>query len=129
MSLRPGLTALLDGVGVPVEVGGAPDSEPPAYAVLYTSPGRIDLDSVAAAPDGMHTAFQVTSVSLRDPREAESVAERCRDALVGRRPVASGWVTGLVVHVASSPVTRDDDRPDTSVWFCTDSYEVLAARA
>jgi hypothetical protein len=61
--------------------------------------------------------------------QAEWIAARCRDALAGRVLTVPSWNLGPVKHDGSQFVRRDDDRPDTLVFFGTDQYSVQAARA
>lgn len=128
MSLRDGLVALLGGSPFTVYDEGVPASPAARYAVLWSSAGVLSAQDAAHTPDLLLMPFQVTSVG-RGPAEAEAVAADQRDRLVGNAPTASGWVAGPVEHVSSLPTRRDDDRPDESVFFTVDTYQVRAARA
>lgn len=133
MSLRGALTALIQVPGLTVYDAGVPDDVrladlPDRYAVLYAGAGLVTAGDVAFTPNLLTQSLQVTSVGT-GAAEAEWVARQVRDALVGSRPSAAGWVTGPVVHVGSEIVRRDEDRPDRTVWFAVDRYDVMAARA
>lgn len=110
---------------VPVDAQGRPLVQ--RYAVLYASPGLRSADDLGRTADRHTFPWQVTSVG-QSREQVEWVAIRCRDALLDEPLVEAGWQIGIVEHLTSSQIRRDDDIPGDSVFYGVDTYELTATR-
>lgn len=97
------------------------------YAVLHITPGALSADDVAGRYDLLQQRFQVTSVGTSS-EQAEWVADRSRDALLGVVPRLDGWQCGPISAYEPEPIQPDRDRPDRVLFFTTCSYVFHAAR-
>ena len=109
---------------VPVDDNGRPLSQ--RYAVLYAAPADRDRDGLNASSDLYVYRWQVTSVGL-DARQAEWVAERCRDALLDQRFDLNGQISPAE-HTSSVPIRRDDDVPGGVLFYAIDTYRLTTTR-
>lgn len=109
---------------VPVDDQGKPLSQ--RYAVLYAAPADRDRDGFNSSSDLFVYRWQVTSVGL-DARQAEWVAERCRDSLVDAPIVVNGQ-SSPVEHTSSVPIRRDDDIPGGVLFYAIDTYRLTTTR-
>lgn len=127
MSVRAALLDVLRAV-VPTYDGDAKGATDQRYAVLYPSPGRRSAEDVAGTYDLLEYRFTVVSVSLgasASPQQAEWVAGRTSDALIGTVLTVPGLSCGPIEQYEPTPITRDDDLPETT--FYTSSQYVLHA--
>lgn len=122
--------------GSPVFDGHVPATPPRRYAVLYPDTGKRENTSVCGSSADGVLRFQVTTVAADDPaapgnvrRQCTWLAERIRDALVGRVIVCDGWVCGPVEHTLTLPVRSDDSLVDRSAVVAVDQYVIHADRA
>ncbi|MFF7191770.1 hypothetical protein ACFZAR_43015 [Streptomyces sp. NPDC008222] len=105
------VTAALEGAGLTVYLGGAPqdvsptDSEP--FVVLYPEPGRPQAASLADDRTAFSAVVQLTCVALRAD-QALWVSDRSAAALSTVLAVA-GRVSWKPESLDGQPVKRDDD--------------------
>lgn len=106
---RDAVKAALEGAGLAVGLGGAPDPLPASrmYTALYFDPGRSLRESLADGRTDFETLFQVTCVA---PTEEQClwVADRARTGLHGPLTVA-GRQAWRPEEQGGPPVQRDDD--------------------
>lgn len=106
---RDAVVAALEGVGLTVGLGAAPDPAPAAglYAVLYMSPGQVMSESLADQRTDMQVMFQVTCVGA-DEERCLWAADKARAALHPPLTV-TGRKAFRVEELGGPPMLRDDD--------------------
>lgn len=108
---RDAVLAALEGVGLTVGKGRAPDAadipSSGAYAVLYFAPGQSESESLADQRTDFSGPFQVTCVG---PTEEIClwVADRVRQGLFAA-PLVAGRQAYRPREEGGPPVQRDDD--------------------
>lgn len=100
------------------------------YAIVRSNGGVRTSDDLAGTQSVHVTSVWVTVVAQGSTSAGASEVEvgarclwavqRCQSALVGWRPSA-GW---RPQHVASQPLTRDDDLPDRTVVYAVDQWSL-----
>lgn len=125
MSVRAAVLAALrttvqtgDGEGLPLA----------RYAVLHVAPARRSAEDVAGTYVLREHRFTVISVGTTT-EQAEWVATRSADALVGLVLTVPGLVCGPIEAYQPTNIVRDDDRPDTDVFYTSCAYVMHAALA
>jgi hypothetical protein len=106
---RDAIKEALEGVGLAVGLGVAPDPAPAAglYAVLYMSPGQTMSESLADQRTDMQVMFQVTCVGA-DEERCLWVVDKVRRALHPRLEV-TGRKAFRAEELGGPPMLRDDD--------------------
>lgn len=113
----------LEGAGLTVYMGGAPDSPTHPYVAVYTDAGRGGFTSLSHDTDQWMHLFQTTSVGM-DHTQALWAAEKVRTALAGVSLTVAGWSTGRIEHIMSAPVAVDYDAP-TNVRYKFDQWRYV----
>ncbi|MFP3986879.1 hypothetical protein U9R90_05130 [Streptomyces sp. E11-3] len=113
---RDAVVAALEGVGLVVGLGVAPDPVPDSgmYAVVHMSPGRSVSESLADVRSDFDGLMQVTAVGP-DQERCLWVADKVRAALYGPLTVA-GRVAYRPEELGGPPAVRDDD-VSPPLWF------------
>jgi len=106
---RDAVVAALEGVGLTVGLGEAPDPAPAGglYAVLFMSPGQVLTESLADQRTNMQVMFQVTCVGP-DEERCLWVVDRVHQALHPVLTVA-GRKAFRAEELGGPPMLRDDD--------------------
>ena len=95
----------------PVGRGKKPTGAGQNYYVLYTLDAALDEPDLADMNDGLSPVYQVTSVSgpdpskpgsVGDPDQAEWMADKAREVLLGRDPVTGLWLHPLNIPGVST---------------------------
>lgn len=134
MSVADAVLALAKAAVAPVVVydGKVPDAPADRYVVLYSDPGTRFSETVTATSDLTRVRFQLTYVGrgLQAARPVvESLAEKCRNALLDVTPTMAGWQFGPIQHEGSRPLDVDPDDPSAIVLSFADSFVLLGSRA
>lgn len=92
------------------------------YAVLHLAPGLRTSEGLCNTADRDDLDFQVTCVGA-SPRGCRWVAARMET--LAPRVLSVDGAEALVTQVGSTPIRRDTDRPDVTVFYGTGSFTIL----
>lgn len=89
---------------------GDVQGRPQRYVLVHSTRGLARTDRLAGgAPTRIRKSYWVHSVGA-SKGQADAVAEKVLQRLVGTRLVVPGWVCEPLTHEASEPTTKDDSR-------------------
>lgn len=118
------LSALLaSATGLPVGRGSKPPNVVPPYFLLYAMPAELSGAPLADEHEDASLVYQVTSVSGPDPSkpdsrgvadQAEWMADKVRDAILGRDPATGLWLRSLAIPGAKVTGRSLDTEPGGS---------------